>query len=722
MPKYFENTQVQGKYSYTIGPEIGLGTFGAVHRARRRDGLDCAMKIALVSQDPLEAFTFAQEAYKTHDLKHRNIIPIDDLHFFELQGVQYFFFTMPLANRGSLRSFAPRGTTVDPETGVPLLSQAAVGIHYGHTQKVVHRDVKPENILLDERENPSQPGTTYLHVLVSDFGISVWAHNETSFVKQGTGGTLPYMAPEQFEGQPRPESDQYGLAVVAHELFTGQRPYAVRREEGLDSIQQIMRFKQLHQDAPIPPFGENVLQRNPDLFREVEKIVKKGMSKNPGERYASTQLFGQALQKALTDYLARTEAGRPQNTVHEALKVDTQAGTVPAPKPTASPVVPTPQITPAPQVRVNPGYAQPAFYPPDQQTGQPVQDTLPVLKREGEEPESRGSQQDSVARQQGKNTSKYQPEVINEMFNQFFAMPVPDAASVQPPVLERQQMKLPRMTRRRTLALLIAGGVTIGGGGIVALEKVLNPEISPGATLENYRGHTQAVDSVTWSPNGEYIASGSADKTIQVWNAQTGKLLTTYNGHSGSIYSVTWSPDGSKVLSIAWDNTVQEWNAKTGELLSEYKGNPGTGYVAAFVPAGSKYTASGFDYKLNSVHVGNYKNGASGGLNQIAISPDGSKVAVGLNDSIQVVDYDTTKVLLSYNGHSGLTNALTWSPDNRKIAAGSDNTVLVLDVATGELIIKYAEHSNTVETLAWSPNGKYIASGSYDKTVRVWEV
>src|SRR5579864_6092 len=188
MPKNLENTQVQGKYTYTIGREIGSGTFGAVHRARRRDGLDCAMKIALVSSDPLEAFTFAQEAYKTHDLKHEHIIPIDDLHFFELNGVRYFFFPMPLANRGSLRSFAPRGTSLDPETGVPIVSQAAEALHYGHTQKVVHRDVKPENILLDERKNPSQPETTYLHVLVSDFGISVYAHNETSFVKQSEIG------------------------------------------------------------------------------------------------------------------------------------------------------------------------------------------------------------------------------------------------------------------------------------------------------------------------------------------------------------------------------------------------------------------------------------------------------------------------------------------------------------------------------------------------------
>src|SRR5579864_3393845 len=128
------------------------------------------------------------------------------------------------------------------------------------------------------------------------------------------------MAPEQFEGQPRPESDQYGLAVVAHELFTGQRPFAVRKEEGLDSIQQIIRFKQLHQDAPIPPFGESVIQRNPALLEEIEKIVKKGMSKNPGERYLSTQAFGQALQKALTDYLASEEAGKPQRNVFEAAK------------------------------------------------------------------------------------------------------------------------------------------------------------------------------------------------------------------------------------------------------------------------------------------------------------------------------------------------------------------------------------------------------------------
>src|SRR6266851_702969 len=205
----------------------------------------------------------------------------------------------------------------------------------------------------------------------------------------------------------------------------------------------------------------------------------------------------------------------------------------------------------------------------------------------------------------------------------------------------------------------------------------------PGTTIFTYKGHSDYVDAVAWSPNNQFIASGSWDGTVQVWYAHTGETISIYRGHSEFVDAVAWSPNGQYIASGDRNNTVLVWNALTGKTLNYFT---------------EEYTG--------------------GIIEALAWSPDGRFIASGSRDkTIRVWEAFTGKLFLTYMGHTDEVSALAWSPNGRYIASGSwDHTVQVWKAQTGSTLYTYRGQSNTVDALAWSPNGRYIASGSWDHT------
>ena len=209
-----------------------------------------------------------------------------------------------------------------------------------------------------------------------------------------------------------------------------------------------------------------------------------------------------------------------------------------------------------------------------------------------------------------------------------------------------------------------------------------------GSIFYTYRGHTNRVTTVAWSSNGKYIASGSLDKTVQVWAANAGDHLHPfiYRGHTAGVQAVDWSPESNRVVSGSTDKTVQVWDAMTGEHAALYRGHTDI-------------------------------------VNTVAWSPDGGYIASGGADgTVRIWEVATGEQKYVYRGHRASVNSLAWSPDSQRIASGSsDKTVQILDAATGEHRYTYRGHTDTVSAVSWSPDGKLIASGSWDKTVQVWD-
>jgi WD40 repeat protein len=284
-------------------------------------------------------------------------------------------------------------------------------------------------------------------------------------------------------------------------------------------------------------------------------------------------------------------------------------------------------------------------------------------------------------------------------------------------------------TRRRTVLVGLVGVAGMAGTGF--LVTALRSNESPPIVLPyTYIGHANSVWSVAWSPDGKRIASGSADGTVQVWDATRGNRLLTYTGHTGTVFSVAWSPDDKRIASGSADSTVQVWDASTGSHLLTYTGHASS-YVGsvAWSPDG-KHIASGsndntvqvWDASSGNHHLLTY-TGHTDAVYNLAWSPDGKRIASGSNDkTVQVWDASSGNLLLTYTGHSGSIYRVAWSPDGRHIASGSaDKTVQVWDAGSGNRLLTYTGHADLVHSVVWPPDGKRIASGSFDKTVQVWD-
>src|SRR5579859_1535054 len=213
---------------------------------------------------------FQHEAQTIAHLEHPNIVRVFDF------GVQERtpFLVMDYAPNGSLRERHPKGLPLLPDIIVPYVQQVASALQYAHAQKLVHRDVKPENMLIGKQGQ----------VLLSDFGLAVIARTSQSQITQEVGGTVVYMAPEQLQGKARPTSDQYALAVIAYQWLSGEWPFEGTYRE--------IAFQHMLAN-PVP-----LRERAPGLPPELETVVMTALAKDPKDRFASIRAFATAFEQA----------------------------------------------------------------------------------------------------------------------------------------------------------------------------------------------------------------------------------------------------------------------------------------------------------------------------------------------------------------------------------------------------------------------------------------
>ena len=259
--------------NYRLVSLLGQGGYAEVYLGQHvRFKQQAAIKVLHAHLSDQEAEHFQQEAETIATLAHPGIIRVLD---FDVQE-SIPFLVIDYAPNGSFRQRYPKGSLVPLPIITSSVKQVADALQYAHEQKFIHRDVKPENMLLGRRQE----------VLLSDFGIATIAHSTSSVGvgTEGVSGTLAYMAPEQIEGHPRPASDQYALGVVVYEWLCGERPF-----EG--SASEVMAQ---HLSVPPLPLHERV----PTISPEIEQVVLRALSKDPKARFASVANFSAALEQA----------------------------------------------------------------------------------------------------------------------------------------------------------------------------------------------------------------------------------------------------------------------------------------------------------------------------------------------------------------------------------------------------------------------------------------
>ncbi len=261
--------------NYQIYESIGRGGMATVYRARdRRTNLDVAIKFISPALAENEQFIrrFRREVKVVAQLDHPNIVPV--LDYGEQDG--YAYQVMPFLNIGSLSDRLDKGP-ISLEAGGRLLDQVATALAYAHQHGVIHRDVKPSNILLDPEGN----------ALLADFGMARRVEASESLTGSAVIGTPAYMAPEQVQGGPvDARCDQYALGVILFQLATGTLPY---------SAETPMGYLLKHVNEPFP----SATKRNSQVPLMIENVILKATAKDPGERFESVSEMNRILQASL---------------------------------------------------------------------------------------------------------------------------------------------------------------------------------------------------------------------------------------------------------------------------------------------------------------------------------------------------------------------------------------------------------------------------------------
>lgn len=231
---------------------------------------------------------------------------------------------------------------------------------------------------------------------------------------------------------------------------------------------------------------------------------------------------------------------------------------------------------------------------------------------------------------------------------------------------------------RITCAAVLPDGRVVSGSWDRTM-RVWDPDT--GCCLKTLTGHSNWVSCVSVLPDGR-VVSGSDDKTLRVWDPDTGKCLQTLIGHSDSIICVTILSDG-RVVSGSRDTTLRVWNPDTGKCLKTLEEH-------------SKWVTC------------------------VAALPNGRVVSGSRDETLRVWDPDTGTCLQTLEGHSGPVNCTAILPNGRVVSGSSDATLRVWDANTGNCLKTLKGHSDWIRCTAILPDGRVI-SVSYDKTIRVWD-
>ena len=682
--------------NYRLVRLLGQGGFAEVYLGEHVY-LDttAAIKILHTRLDDEDVEHFRAEARTVARLVHPNIVRV--LEFNVQEGTPYL--VVDFAPNGTLRKRHPRNIPVPLSTIVGYVMQIASALQYAHEQKVIHRDVKPENMLIGRRNE----------ILLSDFGIALVA--QSSRYSSGNGkvqdmaGTIAYMAPEQIHAQACPNSDQYSLSIVVYEWLSGARPFQGSFTE--IAVKQTM--------AAPPPLREKIATLSP----EVEQVVMKALSKDPKDRFEDVQAFAVALEHAALEApgnvfatgdvsLLQTQTPSSVETIQlsnqEGLSADLDLLTVPS----------LPPLNPPPN-------------------------TTSLLREASSSLETPAVDQEQI--------SPLPPVVVRQaplLSRRRVILGLAGAAilgavgggvallthEMQPPPASSTEEGSLLYTFRGHTGLVWSTAFSPDGQRVASASGDETAQVwdaTTGDHLNIYSRHKDSVYAVSWSPDGGRIASASYDKTVQIWDATFGDPIYTYRGHSSWVWTAAWSPNGRHIASAGGDSTVRVWNSAGDGQSLIYTGHTAPVYSVAWSPDGSRIASAGADGTVqiwdaaNGKHLSTYR-AQSTSIWAVTWSPDGKRIAsAGDDKTVQIWNAGDASHLFVYPGHTDFVYTVAWSRDGKRIAsAGDDKTVQVWDAVNGDHRYIYHGHSAGVRSVSWSPHDNRIASASWDRTVQVW--
>jgi WD40 repeat protein len=657
---------------YEILTELGRGGMGVVFLARQaRPNRLVALKMILSLQaGEVHLDRFRREAEVLARLQHPNIVAIYEVG--EHDGLP--FFSLEYCPGGPLDKKL-NGTPLPPRQAAGLVETLARAMQASHANGILHRDLKPGNVLLAayspadaSDEVPARQCAAEAFIpKITDFGLAKRLDEQGQTQTGSIIGTPSYMAPEQAQGRNREvtaAADIWALGAILYELLTGRPPFKAATQ--VDTILQVV------QDEPVPPHR---LARG--VPRDLETICLKCLRKSPAMRYDGAV--------ALADDLQRFQAGEPirARPIGWLERTGRWARRRPAAAALAAVLVlGTLGILAgsawfAGKLRVERDLAEAARADADDKAWEARQGQR-LLRRH------------LYASQMKLAQSAWQDADISRL---------------------RELLRAQRPG---------ADGEDLRGFEWHYLWRLAHSELS------TFRGHGAGVHCVAFSPDGQRIASGDDGGVLKVWEALTGSECFSIR-EKGPISALAFSPDGKILVSAAGQREIQLRDATTGQVRRTLAGHPDVVKSLAFSRDGSRLASASIDGTVKVWEPGGPREpfsfkGCPGGVTAVASSADGARIAGACRDNkVRVWEASTGREVLVGDHVQPL--GVAFSPDGTRLASGGiDQTIRLWNVQKGWLIGTCQGHTGFVQDVAFSPDGSRIASaGAYDQTVRLWD-
>jgi WD40 repeat protein/serine/threonine protein kinase len=627
---------------------------------------------------------------------------------------------------GNLRDWIAEGWCADLKLGLDLALQFCHALEYAHRQGVIHRALKPENVVL-QRDGILK---------VTDFGMTITESNpellEQYHLLAGQAHDSPlqsslpplpyYLAPEQLrEGHFSDfRADLFAYGVCLYEMFCGRAPYHTtlgssqyppdpRVMRGDDNLpQRLCRLmpRCVEWDHNRRPSGMAEIRKElneiyVDLFRQPSAFAQPPLAgptsdseENPRfpwlqieqgetdeENNRAVALLVQGKEEEALDHFQRILAsGRPslEASYNHSLLLWRRG-----------------QLDDRETVnRLERLAASPGIKPKALSTA------LAEVQMERCDPAA------------AKAALKDFPALYTQLFS-----------GRESPAMETLHVLRGHSKSGSAVALTPDGRRGLSGSNDHSL-RLWN--LQSGKTLHTVDLGTSGACTVALAGDGT-IGLADAQKTIKLWNIETGHCLRSFEGHTNYVMAVAMTPDGRKAISGGWDRTLRTWEVSTGECLSVLEGHGNYITAVALTPDGRLALSASWDHTLRLWDLMLQRcltslRGHENYVISVGITPDAQLGVSGSTDkTVRVWDLSSAKCLRVLTGHTSWVDAVAISADGRWAFSGSkDKTLKIWDLTTGQCLRTLEGHSGGIASIAITPDGRMGLSGSQDSTLRLW--